>query len=170
MNTRKNKNQKIKVAKKVSGKRRWYFRYKRVKTSTVLRNVGHIVGWQYYKRSRNAQVSITFKNVKNLVAVSREDYMEAPYKWLRLNIIDGWILYKWLRLRKINLDQLKGEKLCILNNPLIHPDHNRDMIDLHFFCLEQNPDYTESWLWKIRANTYINGEINRYKILCLPVG
>jgi len=155
------------VAKKIPGKRRWYFRHSRVKLSTVLRNITtvNLEKWSYSKKDRNKSISINRKNVKDLVLVDLDILKIDYHKYIRLSIIDGYILYKWLRLKRINFNIFDKHKICILSNPLLHPSTNPEVQDFYYFCLEQDMNTSETWRWFVRSRTYIKAQ--NYKILCL---
>ncbi len=162
--------QRPKVTKKIAGKRRWYFRPSRVKLSTVLRNITFFENWTYSRRDRNKIISITKKNVKDLILVTLVELKENNYKYKRLSILDGWIIYKWLRLKRLNFSNFDKEKIYIFSNPLLRPNNNTAVQDYYFFCLEQDREFPQIWKWKIISRTYINGGQGNYKVLCLPVG
>lgn len=157
-----------KIAKKIPGKKKWYFRPSSVKLSTVLRNIRLFEKWSYSKKNRTKHVSITRKNVKDLVLISLIEIKDNYHKYRLLNILDGWIIYKWLRLKRINFERFDEQKMYILNNPLIHPSTNPELQDYYYFCLQQDKQIPETWKWKILPRTYINGN-GSYKVLCLPI-
>jgi hypothetical protein len=154
-----------KVAKKIPSKRRWYFRHSRVKLSTVLRNITIFQDWKYSKKDRNKSISITRKNVKDLVIIDLDDLKINYHKYIRLSILDGYILYKWLRLKRISFSGFSKQKICILSNPILSPSTYPEAQDFYYFCLEQDMNFKETWKWYIRSRTFIKAQ--DYKILCL---
>ena len=156
-------------AKKIAGKRRWYFRHNKVTYNTVLKRISFYTHpWYYVGKPHTCNIVISRQNVKNVFAIPRETIARNPSGWLRLGILDLYIVYRWLNLGLIDFSRFNGIKMYALGNPVVKSPDLTEISDHHYLTLEQNPEYPERWDWHVRPRTYINSIPKPYHVACLP--
>jgi len=156
------------IAKKIPGKRRWYFRHKNITLKTVLKNISFYPNpWYYVGKPNHRYISVSRKNVSEIIAVDRDRVSQNPFKYTKLTIVDIYILYRWLNLGLIDFSQFTGLKMYAFDCPLVKSQEEYDVSKYHYLSLEQNPDNPLYWNIHIRSRKYINKIPNPYMVLCM---
>lgn len=154
-------------AKKIAGKRRWYFRHNKVTLKTVLKAISFYPHpWHYAGNPKSCKIHVTRTNIKEVHAVPVNRIDSSIVK---LTILDIYILSRWLRLGLINFSRFDRFKIFAFNIPLVKSAGVQDIDHHHFLCLEQNPEYPQHWHLHVRSRTFISSQPDTYLILCLPV-
>lgn len=172
------KNQKISVTKKIGRKKRkWYFRYKKITLKTVLKNISfYTVPWFYAGKPRYREVAISREKVESLVAIPADELDANRMNYVRLTIVDLYILYCWINLGLVNFSKFKGFKMYAFDCPLVKSIDERDPDNYHYLCLEENQLDRDHWLpylwykglWQlhVRSREFITGIPEPYLVLC----
>lgn len=160
---------KVSVAKKVAcKKRKWYFRYKKITLKTVLKNISfYTVPWFYAGKPRYREVTISRERIQNLVAIPADELEANRMHYVRLTILDVYIVYRWINLGLVDFSKFKGFKMYAFDCPLVKGPYIKDPDNYYYFCLEQNPLYPDRWDWHVRSRDFITGISEPYLILCL---
>lgn len=154
-------------AKKIAGKKRWYFRHKNVTLKTVLKGISFYPNpWHYAGNPKSCKIHVTRANVCEIEAVSVNRTCSSIVK---LTILDMYILSRWLNLGLINFSRFSGYKMFAFNTPLVKSAEVQDIDNYHFLCLEQDPEYPQYWHLHVRSRTYIGSRSNSHMVLCLHV-
>ncbi len=154
-------------AKKIVGKRRWYFRHKKVTLKTVLKNINFYPNpWHYAGKPQSCKIHVTRANVNEIEAISANRICSSIVK---LTILDMYILSRWLNLGLIDFSRFSGYKMFAFNTPLTKSLQVQDIDNHHYLCLEQNPEYPQYWHLHVRSRTFISSQSDSYLVLCLHV-
>lgn len=162
------KKSKVPVAKKIARKKRkWYFRYKKITLKTVLKNISfYTVPWFYAGKPLYREVAISREKVESLVAISADELEANRMDYVRLTILDVYILYRWANLGLVNFSKFKGFKMYAFDCPLVKSIDEKDPDNYHYLCLEQNPQYPDRWDLHVRSRRFITGIAEPYLIFC----
>ncbi|MBC7982206.1 hypothetical protein H7X65_03965 [Candidatus Parcubacteria bacterium] len=146
-----------------------YFRPSEVKLKTVLKHISHCcTPWYFIGKPKSMPVSITRENVLDLAAVPKDDLVDNTGLFTKLNIIDLYIIYTWIRLRKISFEKFDGMRFFVQNPVIVKSFFSRNISEHHYLCLEQDPENTERWILQVRAREYIRTKEKKpYQALCL---
>ena len=156
-------------AKKIPSKKiKWYFRYKKITLKTVLKNISfYTVPWFYAGKPLYRNIVISRNQVKDLVVITASELSENRSSYIRLTILDLYILYRWINLGLVDFSKFKGFKMYAFDCPLVKSPDEKDPGNYHYLCLEQNPLYRDRWDWHVRSREFITGIPEAYLVLCL---
>lgn len=158
------------VAKKIAGKRRWYFRYKKITLKTVLKNISfYTKPWFYAGKPLYRNIVISRNQVKDLAVITGSELSENRSSYVRLTILDVYILYRWINLGLVDFSKFKGFKMYAFDCPLVKSQDHSDPDNYHYLCLEQNPLYPDRWDYHVRSRQFITRIPEPYLVLCRRV-